>query len=39
VICGPGSINQAHTLDEYVEIDQLTAAAKIYLRTVLKLLA
>jgi acetylornithine deacetylase len=39
VICGPGSINQAHTLDEYVEIDQLTTAAKIYLRTVLNILA
>jgi acetylornithine deacetylase len=39
VICGPGSIRQAHTLDEYVEIDQLTAAARIYLRTVLQLIA
>ena len=38
VICGPGSIRQAHTLDEYVEIAELTAAAKIYLRTVLDLL-
>jgi acetylornithine deacetylase len=35
VICGPGSIQQAHTLDEFVEIDQVTDAAKIYLRTVL----
>jgi len=38
VICGPGSIRQAHTLNEYVEIDQLTAAARIYLRTVLQLI-
>lgn len=38
VVCGPGSINQAHTLDEYVTIDQLTAATKIYLRTALQLL-
>jgi len=38
VICGPGSIRQAHTLEEYVEIAELTAAAKIYLRTVLDLL-
>ncbi len=35
VICGPGSIQQAHTLDEFVEIDQVTDAVKIYLRTVL----
>ena len=39
VICGPGSIMQAHTLDEYVAIDELTAAARIYLRAVLQLLA
>jgi acetylornithine deacetylase/succinyl-diaminopimelate desuccinylase-like protein len=39
VICGPGSIMQAHTLDEYVAIEELTAAARIYLRTVLQLLA
>ena len=38
VVCGPGSIYQAHTLDEYVAIDELTAAARIYLRTVLQLL-
>ena len=38
VICGPGSIYQAHTLDEYVAIDELTASARIYLRTVLQLL-
>jgi len=37
VICGPGSIRQAHTTDEYVEIDQVTNAAGIYLRAVLTL--
>ena len=37
VICGPGSVQQAHTLDEFVEIDQLTHAAEIYLRSVLAL--
>ncbi len=37
VICGPGSIRQAHTLDEYVEIDQLTKATAIYLRSILSL--
>lgn len=30
VICGPGSIAQAHTEDEWVALDQLTAAARIY---------
>jgi acetylornithine deacetylase/succinyl-diaminopimelate desuccinylase family protein len=39
VVCGPGSINQAHTLDEYVSIDELTASARIYLRTVLNMLS
>ena len=32
VICGPGSIAQAHTEDEYVDLDQLTAAARVYTR-------
>ena len=39
VICGPGSINQAHTLDEYVSIDELCASARIYLRTVLNMIS
>ena len=30
VICGPGSIAQVHTADEWVEIDQLVQAARIY---------
>lgn len=30
VLFGPGDISQAHTADEYVEIDQLTSAAKVY---------
>jgi len=30
VICGPGSIAQAHTEDEFVEVDQLIKAARIY---------
>ncbi len=38
VVCGPGSIYQAHTLDEYVAIDELTASARIYLCAVLRLL-
>jgi acetylornithine deacetylase/succinyl-diaminopimelate desuccinylase-like protein len=39
VVCGPGSINQAHTLDEYVSIDELCASARIYLRTVLNMIS
>jgi acetylornithine deacetylase/succinyl-diaminopimelate desuccinylase-like protein len=38
VICGPGSISQAHTTDEFVEVEQLVQAARIYLWTVLDLL-
>ena len=30
IICGPGSIAQAHTEDEYVEVSQLPEAARIY---------
>jgi len=38
VICGPGSIDQAHSLNEYLAVDQLVAAVKIYLWCVLDLL-
>jgi len=37
-IFGPGEINQAHVADEYVEIAQLMAAAKIYALTAYELL-
>ncbi len=30
VVFGPGSIDQAHTKDEFIEIDQLEKAAEIY---------
>jgi len=39
VICGPGSIPQAHSLNEYVTVDQLVNAVKIYLWCVLDLLS
>ena len=39
VILGPGSLAQAHSLDEYVAIDEVIAAARIYLRSTLALLA
>jgi succinyl-diaminopimelate desuccinylase len=32
VVFGPGSIAQAHTKDEYIEIDQLEKAAEVYFR-------
>tara|TARA_B100000700_G_scaffold58936_2_gene63960 strand:+ start:16422 stop:17618 length:1197 start_codon:yes stop_codon:yes gene_type:complete len=30
VVFGPGSIDQAHTKDEWIELEQLTAAAELY---------
>lgn len=30
VVCGPGSIEQAHTADEWIAIDQLQAAVDVY---------
>ncbi len=38
VICGPGSIEQAHSLNEYVDIDQLDLATRLYLHVTLDLL-
>jgi len=29
IVFGPGSIDQAHAIDEYVEIDQVVAAAEM----------
>ncbi len=37
VICGPGSLTDAHTVNEFVVIDDVVAATKIYLRTILAL--
>jgi len=34
VICGAGSLAQCHSLNEYVEIDELVAAVQIYVRTI-----
>ena len=39
LIFGPGSIAQAHSTNEYVEIDDLVTAAKVYILSVLDLLA
>lgn len=39
VVCGPGSINQAHSTNEFVSLDQVAGAARMYLWTVCDLLA
>ncbi len=39
VIFGPGSISQAHSLDEYVEIAEVDVAMRVYLAAVLALLS
>lgn len=38
VVCGPGSIEQAHTTNEYVEIEDIASVTRLYLCTVLDLL-
>ena len=38
VICGPGSIEQAHTTNEFVAVEDLLLATRLYLRTVLRML-
>jgi acetylornithine deacetylase len=32
VVCGPGSIRQAHTVDEWISLEQLELATEIYYR-------
>ena len=32
VVCGPGDVAQAHTKDEYVEVEQLERGARLYSR-------
>ena len=39
VVCGPGALAQAHSLNEFVEIEQCVRATKMYLRAVVDLLA
>jgi len=38
VILGPGSLQQAHIIDEYIEVEQIVDAAKIYASIILKTL-
>ncbi len=37
VVCGPGSLKQAHNANEFVAVDQLTKAAQLYLATVINI--
>jgi acetylornithine deacetylase/succinyl-diaminopimelate desuccinylase-like protein len=39
VIFGPGRIDEAHTINEYISIDQLIKATKIYTQLVIDLLS
>ncbi|MEM7286801.1 MAG: M20/M25/M40 family metallo-hydrolase [Actinomycetota bacterium] len=39
IICGPGALAQAHTLDEWVEIDELVEAAAVFAATAMVLLS
>lgn len=36
VILGPGSIDQAHAAEEYVDLDQVLSAVEIYARTIVE---
>lgn len=38
VVCGPGDLAQAHTANEYIELSQLDAAARLYLETARRML-
>jgi succinyl-diaminopimelate desuccinylase len=37
VILGPGGLNQAHAVDEFVKVDEIITAAKIYAQIILDL--
>ncbi len=37
IICGPGDIAQAHSADEYIDLDQLWMSLKVYLSTIQRL--
>lgn len=34
VVCGPGALAQCHSLDEYVSLDEIAAAVRIYLSAI-----
>ncbi|CAH0118928.1 Acetylornithine deacetylase [Paenibacillus sp. CECT 9249] len=37
VVCGPGNVAQAHSNDEYIELSQLEAATRVYIKTALQI--
>ncbi|MFT4716869.1 MAG: acetylornithine deacetylase/succinyl-diaminopimelate desuccinylase family protein [Paracoccaceae bacterium] len=39
VICGPGNLEQCHSLNEYVAIDEIEDAVRIYVKTILAMQA
>jgi acetylornithine deacetylase/succinyl-diaminopimelate desuccinylase family protein len=39
VTFGPGDMTRAHQADEYIEIEDVAAAAKVYAKTIIRLLA
>jgi succinyl-diaminopimelate desuccinylase len=39
VVCGPGGIAQAHSLDEWVAVDQLQKAAEVYFAMAARMLS
>lgn len=39
VVCGPGDITQAHSLDEWVAVDQLERAAEVYFGVAARMLS
>ncbi|QOF75104.1 M20 family metallopeptidase (plasmid) [Aminobacter sp. SR38] len=37
VICGPGALAQCHSLNEYVAVDEIVTAVRIYLQTIVSM--
>jgi len=37
IICGPGNLEQCHSINEYVSIDQIEQAVRIYVQAILEL--
>jgi acetylornithine deacetylase len=35
VICGPSNLAQCHSLNEYISVDEIEAAVKIYFKTII----
>jgi acetylornithine deacetylase len=37
VICGPGSLEQCHSLNEYIDIEEIKNAVSIYISAIINL--